>query len=424
MEFDNLGNFIIIEPFFRSLRAKFPESTIQTTLQLTDSFARKNGVDVLESRCFWEYKFYNTSKTLVDLLLTIIWRIFTTINIDLNRVVKASDRLQAIQKNDIIIDFSGDMYGDNALNWHQFIIGVVSPVLAKLLNKKVFFVASSPGPFKTITRLLLTKFSFRFFDIVSVREPVSLQILNGVGLVGEKYCCYPCFSYGFRPTNVLGDKNIFEQEPALSRTDKLIVGMIVCNLNMGDLPTNKWPREDQEYSPFIELITHMVKDKNVRVCIFSHRNKTDASGNLIPGSDHSIINRILELLPEEMKEDVFTINGIYDAATMNRIISKFELLISGRIHGAVQGIMQYIPTLIIDYGMEPKAHKLKGFALLCGLYDYICDPTDANDLKNKANSLWEHRKDVAADLEVRIPEVVIKSQQIWNKIEKNYQDNR
>ena len=43
------------------------------------------------------------------------------------------------------------------------------------------------------------------------------------------------------------------------------------------------------------------------------------------------------------------------------IIKNFDMLVSGRIHGAVAALSQSVPTVIIDYGHEPKAHKLIGF---------------------------------------------------------------
>lgn len=425
MESDNLGNYVIIEPLFRSLREYFGISHIRTTLQLSSTFLKRYNVDCLSDSTYFEYRFSNSVQVSYELLLAIIWRCCNSLGVDAKALFKRSPRLQAIKKSDIIIDFSGDMYGDNALNWHHYLLGVVTPLLSKLLGKKIYFIASSPGPFKSILRLVLAKLSLQLFDIVAVRDPVSLHILNGIGLVGEKYCCHPCFSYGFQPdaARFVDEMRESGDTDMVTASEKKVVGFILCNLNMAELPSNKWPRSDQEYQVFVETLVHLVKVKKLRVCLFSHRNKTDSQGNLIPGSDHSIIMHLHQLLPDEIKNEVFLLKGEYDADVMNSLIGTFEMLISGRIHGAVQGIMQYVPTVIIDYGMEPRAHKLKGFALLCGLQEYICDPGDYGDIKEKVDRGWEARERISSHLRERVPTLVKNSQEIWAKIDKHYSSN-
>ena len=62
---------------------------------------------------------------------------------------------------------------------------------------------------------------------------------------------------------------------------------------------------------------------------------------------------------------------------------KLSMLVSGRIHGAVAALSQSVPTVIIDYGHEPKAHKLIGFAKVVGVQDFVADPCVFSDLKLK-----------------------------------------
>ena len=44
-----------------------------------------------------------------------------------------------------------------------------------------------------------------------------------------------------------------------------------------------------------------------------------------------------------------------------KLLSKTLICLLVRIHGAVAALSQSVPTVIIDYGHEPKAHKLIGF---------------------------------------------------------------
>ena len=44
LEFGNIGNYYIIEPFFRELHRVFPHAAIQTTLQMSDEFQSKEQI--------------------------------------------------------------------------------------------------------------------------------------------------------------------------------------------------------------------------------------------------------------------------------------------------------------------------------------------------------------------------------------------
>jgi colanic acid/amylovoran biosynthesis protein len=83
------------------------------------------------------------------------------------------------------------------------------------------------------------------------------------------------------------------------------------------------------------------------------------------------------------------------------------MLISGRVHAAVAGLSQNIPTTIIDYGHEPKAHKLMGFAEVAGVRDYVANPSDLKDMKEKVEKCWTKREEIRSFLKGR--NIVIRS---------------
>lgn len=70
------------------------------------------------------------------------------------------------------------------------------------------------------------------------------------------------------------------------------------------------------------------------------------------------------------------------------------MLISGRVHAAVAGLSQSVPTMIIDYGHEPKAHKLRGFAQVANVERYVADPHSFSDMISKAFEVYENRKGI------------------------------
>ena len=61
--------------------------------------------------------------------------------------------------------------------------------------------------------------------------------------------------------------------------------------------------------------------------------------------------------------------------------------------------------MIINYGQEPKAHKLKGFAKLLDYEEYVADPNSPIDLQKKISECWENRLNIRHKLEAIIPEI-------------------
>ena len=99
------------------------------------------------------------------------------------------------------------------------------------------------------------------------------------------------------------------------------------------------------------------------------------------------------------------LDGIYDAWQSKAILGQFDMVVSGRVHAAVGAMSQLIPTVIIDYGHEPKAHKLMGFAQVAGQELNVAQPDQMNDLLDKMEHMWDNLDKVKDSLKTNIPRV-------------------
>lgn len=419
MELENLGNFVIIEPFFRTLREAFPEAEIVTTLQLTEAYERHAGIRVLRNRRLWGKGRVTTVLAGVALAVGHVLRAARKLTrLRLSWLTRLSARLREIDRADLVLDFSGDMFGDNAHGPRHLFLGRVTPRLAELAGTPCYAVASSPGPFTIGRAEEAARDALPRYRFVSTREPISLEMIHGLGLRDERFRCHACPSFGFRPLpDTPSFEALAEREPVLQGEGPL-VGLILADLNMEAPPLYRWPRDDAEFTPFVELVRYMAEELGVRVCVMSHQNKTRRDFSLVPGPDHRVVGRLLELVGPH--EKVGTLQGLYEASEMNRIIGGMDALVSGRIHGAVQGISQAVPTAIIDYRLPPPAHKLRGFARKAGLDPYVCDPRDPAGMREAVGRLWRERAEVRRQLEARVPELVAESNALWREIREDW----
>jgi len=423
MEFHNLGNYVIIEPFIEALRMEFPDADIATSIQMSDAFCRKNGITSLRDKRFWSYGSHTAARTVADIFRVCFWKMLQAIGLHPDALIRGSALLSELEQADLVIDFSGDLYGDNAA-YNNFLESNARLIFSMLLNKPTVMLIGSPGPFTSMWRLLIARKIMGRLDLVTLREPVSQELLTFVGIKGDHIVSAACPSVLFRKDESKQAQQALEYEK-LSPRSKPTVGLILCGWNMREGPYNKWPRADEEYEPFVKLIDHCITELGLRVCLMSHQNATDHALNLTRGNDHRIIDQLMSIFDKRYTEDqLFALKGLYTAASSKTIIGQLDMLISGRIHGAVQGLSQAVPTAIIDYGHEPKAHKLKGFARMYGVEEYLCNPLDAGHMIALVDRLWTNRASVRQMLLTRIPQVVDSAKENFTLTRMAYEKNR
>lgn len=403
MEFGNIGNFYIMEPFFRELHRTFPECTIATTFQMSESFRDRERVTVLPMDLYYGWTGHDLHDAEEELALA---RNFA----DTGRMVRTTAYIDAVIEADLVIDFSGDIWGDNAdfLGADRFAVGLCKDRVAQLLGKPTAMIAGSPGPFSEGKNLELAREVFAAFDVVTNREPVSRAVLEEAHFDLSRLHDLACPAFLFQPATGR-EVDALLLRKGLVGGERPTVGFILCGWNFLEGPFDKWPRNDAEYTVFAEVIEHIEAEFDARVCLMSHSNGFPVPPRpfeLIHGRDYPVTKQLAAILAARGRtKHVFTLDGVYDAWTTKAIIGHFDMLVSGRIHAAVAGLSQCVPTVVIDYGHEPKAHKLLGFAAVAGVADRVADPALACDMIAKVDACWRDRAEVAHGLAGRMPMV-------------------
>ncbi|MDB4609494.1 polysaccharide pyruvyl transferase family protein [Verrucomicrobia bacterium] len=412
MQFHNLGNYIITEPLFHLLRKGFPDAKISTSIQLEKSFYNKYDLTQLTNERFFTYGKKTAQKTVIDIIHILLWKITKS------KKFLSTPLLSELNKSDLIIDFSGDIYGDNA-NWRRFIESNMRLLFSLILGKKVAMIIGSPGPFKSYWRLIIAKYILPKLSLITNREELSTKMLSYIGISGKNIVTTACPSILFRKDDQNDLKNSSDYKNIFS-DKRPIIGLIICGWNMPDGPYNKWPRTKESFNSFVSLILRLNSSFDHRICIMSHQNATDKEGSLCAGNDHKILNEIVNEVRKKTDNDkIFTLKGHYTAGQSKTIIGQFDILISGRIHGAVQGLSQNIPTIILDYGHEPKAHKMLGFALMYNMNIYLCQPNDNIKIIKCAKEILENHEIINDKLKRRTQEVKLLAESNIDLIKKH-----
>ena len=389
IEYGNIGNYYVVQGFFRELRRVFPEKDVEifTTLQLTPVFCDQVKIVSVPLELYYDcgqvdavqqsLREYSLSCNYAEGIETPF--------------------ISLVMESDLVIDFSGDIWGSNAnlLGKDRFVNGCLKNLIVKELGVPQVLMSSSPGPFDEEHKIL-AHLALQSFDIIINRESESRKVLASFfepedNRIVDGAC--PAFLY---ETN-----NYWDEEKVLSGFGSVpelpegeVVGLILCGFNFETGPHDLWPRENSDYKVFVDLVRNIIDQFNVEILLFSHSN-----GFVMPpdafqiqkGSDFKHAKKLYELVGRNYQGKVMLAEEILTPNDTFRLISKLDFLISGRIHGAVAGFVNATPTIVLDYGHPPAAHKLVGFVKEIGMDEMLVSPNNSIGLFDLFSSKWKER---------------------------------
>ncbi|MFA5644528.1 MAG: polysaccharide pyruvyl transferase family protein [Patescibacteria group bacterium] len=404
LENGNIGNYYIAETTFRELHRVFPDAEIVTTFQMTEEFCKRENISVLPMNLFYEWEEDYLEIASKELAIATTYH-------DTGELLNPTPYIEEVMKSDLIVDFSGELWGDHAepVGKDRFLVGLLKDRVAQLLNRKTVLIASSEGPFSNLAIKEFAKEVFANFAVVSNREPASKDLLEDNGFDVSKVHSFSCPAFLFNPKPEMEMIDILKKEK-IKCADRKTIGYILCGFNMLEGPYDKTPRSDEEFTQFALTIEYIVNNLNARVVLMSHQNGFELPPNfkLINGRDYPIIKQLQKVVEKRGKVDmqhVLCIDKPYNPWETKGIIGQFDMFISGRVHGFVASVSQYVPTVLITRGFGPVSHRNIGFARSVGLEQYIADPRSVDDMINKIDLCWKNLDKLKKNLLEVIPKV-------------------
>jgi len=406
LENGNIGNYYITEATVRELHRVFPGAEIATTLQMTEAFCEREEVRVLPMDLFYSWSDSDLDICLKELGIAEVYRLT-------GNLTATTPYIEEVMKSDLVLDFSGEMWGDHAdpVGKNRFLTVLLKDRVAELLGKPVVLLAGSQGPFEKTAHLDgLTSAVVKNLSAALNREPASIDMLRQSGFDVTNVKSFTDVAFLFDPlpaseiTDLLRDDSIVVK-------DRETVGFILCGFNMLRGPYDAEPRSDDEFLQFAEAVEFIVEELGARVFLMSHQNgfvKTPDGYQLINGRDYPYAEQLHRVVQERGKvksNDVILAEGPYTPKQTKAIISQFDMFVSGRIHAFVAAVSQHVPTVIINRGHGGISHRNLGFAQSVGMENYISDPSSADDMKAKIGDCWQHREKVRAGLAGKMPVV-------------------
>lgn len=404
LEFGNIGNYYITETTFRELHRVFPDAEIVTTFQMTDEFCQRENVVCLPMELFYNWDENDLPNALKEYAIADLYA-------KTGKVIDTTPYIEEIKKTDLLVDFSGELWGDHAdpVGKNRFLVGLMKDRVAQLFGKHTVLLAGSQGPFSDNRSLALAQEVFENFSLIANRESASIELLKEYDFNVSRVESFTDAAFLFDPAADNEMSDIFKKE-GLLESQKPIVGYILCGFNMLEGPYDKWPRRDDEFELFAESVEYIVNKLGARVVFLSHQNGFILPPNfeLINGRDYPYANGLYEAVLKRgkvLKDDIYCVSTPYLPKQTKAIISKFDMLVTGRIHGFVAGVSQNVPSVIINRGNSPKSLRNLGFARSVGFEEYLASPMNENELISCIDKCWRNRVELKETLTNTIPKV-------------------
>ena len=421
LEFGNIGNYYITETSVRELHRVFPEAEIVTTLQMTDEFCARERVTCLPMHLFYAWGPDDVDKALRELGIASVYH-------RTREMVATTPYIDEVMKCDLVVDFSGEMWGDHAepVGENRFLVDLLKNRTAQLLGKPVVLLAGSQGPFSDPHTLPLAKDVLADMPLVANREPASRDLLAEYGFDVSRVESFTCPAFLFEPRPAAEMGEVVQREQLVS-PHKKTVGFVLCGFNFLEGPYDRWPRQDCEYTQFAEVIEFIVGRLVGRVVLMSHQNGFELPPRfkLINGRDYPIVKQLKSVIAKRGNvdmQDVLCIDRPYLPKDTKAIIGGFDMFVTGRVHGLVAALSQCVPSVLITRGFGAPSHRNIGFARSVGIEEYIATPGSADDMIAKVKACWEGMADYRRFLQRAIPGVQDKARAAFYAVGRAYRE--
>ena len=401
-----LGNMAILIPMLKMLQDEMPGVEIVTSLQLSKEFCKTHDLTSLDIKSLYLPTLKSGMTSIADWLRSGLWNFLKDkVGLDLKWLVSGK-KFEELLQSDIILDFSGDTYGDMAHLTH--LVKHSLDLLTFLnLNKPVYIFAQSPGPFSTFFRKQLARLVLERVTLITCREHISFETLKALPVKPAPVFETACPAWLLEPAEPACVKKISLQEQ-IPLFEKPLVGFNFCGFNVASelISRDKYKeqRPDEELAPLVAVLRYLLDELKVNVVMVPHVYRMNLRGEMVPGPDGKITDQLYNLVIKQLpeyKEKLMVVRGTYPVSEIKAVIGQCDLFVAGRLHAGVAAMSQCIPTILLAYG-----YKHYGFARLAGMEQYVSNNfkgvIHASDIIEKVGLAWKSKGALSGEIARRM----------------------
>lgn len=248
-----------------------------------------------------------SKRMLFRLFRAFLWKILNKVKIDAKRLLN-DDILRTIYESDIVIDMLGDAFSYDIGEFGGNISSIAHSLdilLATSLGKDVVLFPQSIGPFRNKLVKLLAKFSLNRAKVIVVREELSKNYLEDIGVNKPEIYLTADTAFILEPAS---DKRVYEMlsKGGLENDNTPLIGINISQL-LNYKSKNLAIKEDY-IALMAKLADYLVENLNVNIIFVPHeitpyKTTTEIENRiaLIGGDDINAVKEAYEKVKNKEK---------------------------------------------------------------------------------------------------------------------------
>ncbi|KKN19486.1 hypothetical protein LCGC14_0945270 [marine sediment metagenome] len=273
--------------------------------------------------------------------------------------------LSGIYKSDLIIDITGDSFGDyKSLN-------VLSIGLRQLpiifFNKPLIIFPQSLGPFIHFFSKIMARIIFNYSKVIFIRERISLNYIRT--FLNNPQNIFFCIDTAFFLEENTEETN-YDKFYEKNNESLLIIGIAASQL----ISSEKY------IEIFSNLSNQIINSYGHKILLIPHVIDTIAYKN----DDRIVLKKIYQNI--HRKEKCLIIEEDLPAPILKKLIGMCDIFIGSRMHSNIAAISSNVPTIAIS-----NSHKFLGIMELYEQGEYVLNVNnlDFNNLINCFNKICD-----------------------------------
>lgn len=291
-----------------------------------------------------------------------------------------ADTWKALIESDVLLSKGGHIFHLSRCSLqalYAFFKHAFPLLLGSRLGRKTALYAQSVGPFNGRLCRLLAKWFFDRLNVISVRENISLNALQGLGVVRAAHLI-PDAAFLLSAGN--GRKKlIFDERPVI-------------------VTPRQWGFDDKKtfenYMKTLALIVEWLSLEGYKVLLVSH------TIGPTPGEDDRIAVRCLYKMTRSKENvQILETEGL-TAYDLIGLYASGRLLIGTRFHSVIFAMLSGTPVIAISYFGPKTFGIMKGL----GLEQFVLDISDLDiaKLRSMIQHVLEHESEIRKEISGRI----------------------
>lgn len=297
--------------------------------------------------------------------------------------------IEAYESADLIVSAPGGPYFGDIYRNHE-IVHWFYIWLGALYRKPLFLYATSAGPFETPWLNVVRKRLYPKFDVLCTREDLSAEYIRG--LLGSDALVHVTADSALQQTFPPFPRSEFFSSAHDNLSDKFLVAVSLNDYKYPD-DSDVDARKRNYDEVMVELLTHIAGRRD---CHFLLLPQLYGSAH----QDAPYLERMGRNLAPQISWEVVDVG--LDSDAQRRIFAMCDLHVASRYHPAIFGNSGLTPGICVYY-----EHKALGFMQQLGLERFAFDirSVNATELCGAVDEVLEHREELVATLEERVPEI-------------------